>query len=83
MKTYQAIGGKMEGHFGRVYEHAARVAEALNVQPSTPRVVGRQIHRTNAPADTPEEHYRRNVAVPFINHIHTEIESQFSANVKL
>ena len=35
----------------------------------TLRVDGRQQHRTNAPASSPEECYKRNLAIPFVNHI--------------
>ena len=34
--------------------------------------------RNNAPGINPEEYYRRNLAIPFLNHISSELESQFS-----
>ena len=45
--------------------HAVRLAGNVNVDPTMPRVAGRQIHRCNAPADNPEQYYQRNMAVPF------------------
>ena len=45
--------------------HAVRFAGNVNVDPTIPRVAGRQIHRYNAPADNPEQFYQRNMAVPF------------------
>ena len=45
-----------------------------------PRGAGHQIHRCNAPADSPEQYYQRNVAVPLINHIKAELVEQFSGN---
>ena len=70
----------MEEKFAHIYQHAVRVASPINVQPSMPRVVWRQNHRDNAPAANPEEYYRRNVAMPLINHINAELDGQFSGN---
>ena len=44
----------MDEKFSHVYKHAVRVARNVNVEPTMPRVAGRQIHRCNAPADNPE-----------------------------
>ena len=79
-KTYEVIASKMEEKFAHIYQHAVRVASALNVQPSMPRAVGRQTNRDNAPATNPEEYYRRNVAMPLINHINVQLDGQFSGN---
>ena len=74
------LASKMEEKFAHIYQHAVRVASALNVQPSMPRAVGRQTNRDNAPATNPEEYYRRNVAMPLINHINVQLDGQFSGN---
>ena len=70
----------MDDKFAHVYKHAVRVARNVNVDPTMPRVAGRQIHRCNASADNPEQYYQRNVAVPLINHIKAELDEQFSGN---
>ena len=70
----------MDEKFAHVYKHAVRGARNVNVDPTLPRVAGRQIHRCNAPADNPEQYYQRNVAVPLINHIKAELDKQFSGN---
>ena len=64
----------MEETFAHIYQHAVRVASALNVQ------TNRQTNRDNAPATNPEEYYRRNVAMPLINHINVQLDGQFSGN---
>ena len=66
----------MDEKFSHVYKHAGRVACNVNVDPTMPRVAGRQIHCCNAPADNPEQYYQRNVAVPLINHIKAELDEQ-------
>ena len=48
-----------------------------------PRLVGRQAHRPNATTGHstpgPEEYYRINVAIPFIDHLEAELTTRFNA----
>ncbi|XP_071481265.1 52 kDa repressor of the inhibitor of the protein kinase-like [Diadema antillarum] len=76
--TYAALTQSMDEEFAHTYGQATKMAADVNVEPSMPRTVGRQSMRSNAPASSPEEHFRRNVAVPFLAHINNELESQFS-----
>lgn len=77
--TYLNIAENMDEVFHKTFAHAVRMADKLNVQPSMPRVVQKQIHRNNAPSISPEDYYRKNLAVPFVGHIMTELEAQFSS----
>ena len=52
-----------------------RMASAANVLPSKPRSCARQRHHPNADAETIEDWYKVNVAIPFLDHIIQEIES--------
>ena len=65
------------GFFKRSFEYACTLGQAIGVEPSIPRVAARQMHRANAEAITVEEHYRRNVGIPFLDHLITGIESRF------
>lgn len=40
-------------------------------------------HRNNAPVDTPEEYYRRNIFLPFLNHVTTSLRDKFKTHEKL
>ena len=53
------------------------MAEELNILIATPRITARQIHRSNIPADSPEAYYRRNLVIPFLDHITTELTQRF------
>ena len=84
--AYQQINGfyremrrNASNEFQKVYEQCERMAATLDVQPSKPRNCARQRHRPNADAETIESWYRVNVAVPFMDHILQELDSQFSA----
>ena len=54
----------------------------MTVEPSKPRSCARQRHRPNAETETIEDWYRVNAAVPFLNHIFQELETQFSPMAK-
>lgn len=76
---YKRIRENLQQGFTKIYEQAERMGAAVNVQPSKPRTCIHQRNRPNAQAETVEEWYRVNVAVPFIDHITVELDSQFSA----
>jgi hypothetical protein len=59
-----------------LYQDITNLAEKQNVLPSKPRTAGRQQHRDNVPADTPEEYWRRSVYYPLLDHIANELETR-------
>ena len=59
-----------------LYQDITKFAEKQNVLPSKPRTAGRQQHRDNVPADTPEEYWRRSVYYPLLDHIANELETR-------
>ena len=79
---YHEIRVRIDEHFSPLYQHAVRLAKEVDEHMviSGPRSAGRQRHRANAPAANPEESYRRNVVVPFLDHIITELDEQVSGN---
>lgn len=60
-----------------LYEEAVTLARRISVQPSTPRITQRQVHRNNAPAPTPEDYYRINPTRDFLNHALMKLETRF------
>jgi hypothetical protein len=59
-----------------LYQGITKLVEKQNVLPSKPRTAGRQQHRDNVPADTPEEYWRRSVYYPLLDHIVNELETR-------
>ncbi len=49
-------------------------------QLTTPRVSGRQKHRSNPPSSTPEEYYRISIYDEFLSHVVSELEVRFVNN---
>ena len=68
-------------YFSGVYQHAVRMASAVEVEESRPRIASRQTKRANAPSESIEEHYKRNVAIPFLDHIHSDLVTRFSSEI--
>ncbi len=61
-----------EEHFHKVYQQVVDMAATM------PRISGRQRNRSNIPADSVEEYYLRNVAIPLVDYIISELDGQFS-----
>ena len=56
-----------------------QMAEKVGVVPSMPRInCTRQINRSNTPAASVDEYDKRNLLIPFTDHIVMELEAQFS-----
>ena len=67
----------MDRNFSEIYEDAVKKAEEVGIVPTLPRVASRQKNKSNNPAQTPEEYFKRNVAIPFLDHIVTILDVKF------
>ena len=54
------------------------MAIKLDVQPSLPRRVARQMYRNNVPADTPKAYFKRSLALPLLDNFIYELEFRFN-----
>ena len=61
-------------------QEATKLAQEVRVEPSFPRTVSRIQHRTNCPAQSTEEYYKRNLAIPLLDHFLSEFSDRFSDN---
>jgi hypothetical protein len=78
--VYNELRETIDEDFGKIYEQAVRMAAQIDVQPAKPRAAGRQQHRANAPAESVQGYFLRNMAIPFLDHVIIEFEAQFSAH---
>ena len=76
--VYKNLRESTEADFTTIYEQAVRMAAAVEVEPAKPRGAGQQKDRSNTPAQTVEQYYLRNMAIPLVDHIITELGTQFS-----
>ena len=75
---YKEIRGNVDMEFHKVYTQAERMAAAVDAEPRKLRSCVRQRHRPNIDSKTTEEWYRINAAIPFLDHILTELDDHFS-----
>ena len=66
-----------EEEFYLWYCEIKTLGDGLKIPIATPRIAARQVHRSNIPADSPEAYYRRNLMIPFLDHIITELTERF------
>ena len=71
------LQGLREDGFQPVFEAATKLSRALDVAVTAPRACKRQTQRANAPAENAEEHYRRNIFLPVVDAVTSELTRRF------
>ena len=75
--NYQEIRDNIDDKFSTIYMDAVDMAEKAGIEPTQPRTTTRQKIRSNNPSETVEQHYRVNLAVPFIDCILENLDIKF------
>ena len=73
----------MDDGFKPIYTQAVRLAESVGSEETMPRITQRQQHRHNVPSETVQDYYRMNVVIPFLDHVVTNLDDQFSGKCLL
>ena len=73
-----AVRSNIDSEFDTIYKQAVRMAERINVTPSTPRMAQRQMHRDNIEAANTKEYYKRVVAIPILDTLISEMKIRFN-----
>ena len=74
----RVVRDKIEEEILVIYRQAERIATSLDISPSVPRTVSTQMHRSNIPANTSEEYYRRVMAIPVLETFIAEMNFGFN-----
>ena len=74
----RVVRDKIGEEFLFIYRQAERITTSLDVSSSVPRTVSSQMHRSNIPANTPEEYYRRVLVIPVLETFIAEMEFRFN-----
>ena len=77
-KDVQELYDNIDTRFPGLYDDACRMAQKVGTEPSKPRIAKRQMHRSNAPADSISDHYKINVAKPFLSHVIENLNLKFT-----
>ena len=66
------------------YTEAVCIESKSGTTPVQPTTVMVQVHRSNARASSPSEYYKRNLTIPFLDHLSNEMQRRFfSVNIEL
>jgi len=60
--------------FTEIWKNAEMLVKTVDVELRLPRLVGKQRHRENVPASTPEEYFRRTIYIPFLDSIILQLD---------
>ena len=63
----------------QTFEEAVRLGASVGIEQSSPRLAGRQQHRSNVPAGTVKDYYKLNLTIPLLDHINGELDTRFSS----
>ena len=83
LSTLKGMRDDSASEFKKLFEEAAKLGQQLNgdqFELSTPRIAGRQAHRSNPTTSTPEEYYRITMFEEFLSHIVTQLQDRFVDN---
>ena len=76
--TLQSVRDDVDTHHCRWMDETKKMCEDTRIELCIPRLCGRQQHRDNIPAETPDEYYKRNLTIPLLDHVLMEMKSRFS-----
>ena len=79
VKTLSSVHQKVEENHAKWFQKACQIAEKLDITVQKPRTCQVQRNRANNPAETVEDHYRRNLTIPLVDHLINELETRFGS----
>ena len=74
------IRENVDTHHNKWFETVSKMCSSVGTTPSMPRTCGRQCHRTNTPASTPSEYFKRTITIPILDHFLVELDRRFSSH---
>ena len=77
LTTLKSARENVDSVHARLYDRAMQIASTVNVQESLPRTTNRQQHRSNTPALSASEYYKRVITIPALDHLIAEIDTRF------
>lgn len=80
--TLQSVRESISTHYARWYSIIEKICTDVGTVPSLPRRSGRQVHRSNTPADTPSEYYCHCLSIPLLDHLLSEMHSRFATHLQ-
>ena len=76
--VYRNEREKVDDGFAMIYSQSVRMAGTIGSTVCMPRITGWQQHRSNPESTSPGDYFKKSIAIPFLDHILSSLESQFS-----
>lgn len=70
---------KVEENHAKWFQRACQIAKKLDITVQKPKTSQVQCNCANNPAETVEDHYRRNLTIPLVDHLINELETRFGS----
>ena len=83
VSTLKALRKESVNEFKSIFTETTQLGKHLHgdsYELSTPRLAGRQLHRSNPSVSTPEEYFRITLYDEFLSHVIAELEDRFTGN---
>jgi len=79
VKTLSSVRQKVQDNHAKWFQEACQIAEKLGITVQKPRTCQVQRNLANNRAETIEDHYRRNLMIPLVDHLINELENRFGS----
>ena len=78
-KTLSSVCQKVEEKHAKWFQEACQIAEKLGITVQKLRICQVQRNRASIAAETIEDHKRRNLTIPLVDHLINELENRFGS----
>ena len=73
------LRNKVDDKYREWFKKSTEIADNVGrIQPTMPRICGRQAHRENYPAESPLDYYKQTLTIPFLDVLISELQFRFS-----
>ena len=76
IRNLEATRSNINRIFSSWYSEILQLAQDVGVEESVPRQTNLQRNRSNVPSETPEEHYRRAIAIPLLDSLNAQLKQR-------
>ena len=76
------LRANVDDYADRIFQHSSRLAEHSGIAVAKPRVTRVQRHRSNPESDSVQQHFKRTVTIPFLDHLISDLSSRFDKHAK-
>lgn len=82
IENISKIRSNIDAIFPSWYDEVLKLADTIGVIESLPRKTSLQRNRSNTPSSSPQEHYKRVVAIPLLDSLITQLKERFDGENK-